>query len=272
MPQLLDPGDGTDRAVRSARMSHGNRTTAPGRHHHLTRRGRLVRGSRACSRRSPDASAKLVNGTAGARLGLHRSGCELSSTGSRRRVVFAATRCRSRRGVTLNGGLRFETVRGSASDGRPNRVSWKTVPARPAATSDLTDFWQLAAFVAVRPLRSSAAAARSRVRRSDGADGIVYRWNCGDLGRRSERDRSAGGALGSRHRRRSRFQRRRPGAEAGPHMDEMRSGFEARPQPVHVPAHRRDRALRIAPRRRRRRRRARVDVHDDRRARHGHRS
>ena len=123
----------------------------------------------------------------------------------------------------------------------------------------------------LRALRPSPAADRSGVRRPDGADRQHLPMGC-DRGRgaAAERDRPAGAASGTGHRRDRWLHRDRSSAEAAAHG---RGGARLRraAEPAHLPAHRRDRPAGERQRRRRQRRRAGVVVFDHRRARHRHR-
>ena len=174
--------------------------------------------------------------------------------------------------VTVDGGLRFETHQRIGRAARPARSAWPSLLPRAGFHWAVTDFWELGGLRQIRPLRPPPAADRSRLRRSDRADGRHLPLERD--GRRpaaAERRRSARPASRSRHRRRRRFLVDRSGTEAAGDGTSWSLGFDARPQPppfVRLAAIGRRETNLVE---RRRRRRPRVDLHDDHRSGHGHR-
>ena len=72
--------------------------------------------------------------------------------------------------LTVNGGLRFEALSGS-TDSASNEISWRNLLPRAGVHLAMTDFWQLAAFGQYGRYADRLPLERSRVRRSERADG-----------------------------------------------------------------------------------------------------
>jgi len=105
--------------------------------------------------------------------------------------------------LTVNGGLRFEALSGSTESASNESVG--AICAARGRAPGHDRFLEARGVRSVRPLRGSAAARRSRVRRPERADGDDVSMERDE--RRSaaaERDRSARAAMGTGHRRRFR--------------------------------------------------------------------
>jgi hypothetical protein len=226
--QLLDPGNGTDRLIQIGAHVHADRTTGPDRHHQLLGGLELVRGSTSLQSAFTGRVGETVNGLP-ARVWDWTDPAAVSSWHATTMSLFASDTLTVTPRFTLNVGLRFETVRGSASDGTAEPVSWNDWFPRGGLHFHLTDFWQIAAFVQFGryghrlPLRSLAYGDPTAPTAS------VYRWNGGDLTRAS--------SLGPL------VERWGPGSGGDPNfsgidktlrrpaLNEGTFGFESRPQP-----------------------------------------
>ena len=226
--QLLDPGDGTDRLIQVGAHVHGDRTTGPDRHHQLLGGIELVHGSTSLQSAFTGRVGEKVNGLP-ARVWDWTDPAAVSSWHATTMSLFASDTLTLTPRFTLNAGLRFETVRGSASDGTAEPVSWNDWFPRGGLYIHLTDFWQIAAFVQAGryghrlPLRDLAYGDPTAPTAS------VYRWNGGDLSRAS--------SLGPL------VERWGPGSGGDPSfsgvdkalrrpaLNEMTFGFESRPRP-----------------------------------------
>ena len=193
--------------ARRASQPHRRRAQPARRRRSLRRRVERAVGVQRTRRRAAQRPA-------GARVGLHRSGPAVRLARAIDRRVSSATASRCRPRVTVDGGLRFEAIGGSAA-GRTARIGW----LRPSAARRLSlDDVQLLGARRVRqlrPLRPPSAAERSRLRRSTAPTASIYRWNATTAGLPQQSDIGPlVAASRSRHRRRRGILVDRSGAEA----------------------------------------------------------
>jgi hypothetical protein len=226
--QLLDPGNGTDSLFQVGAHVTADRTTGPDRHHQLLGGIELVRGSTSQQSAFTGRVGEMVNGIP-ARVWDWTDPAAISSWHATTMSLFASDSLTLNPRFTVNVGLRFETVHGSASDGTAAAVSWNDWFPRGGFHFHLTDLWQIAAFVQFGrygyrlPLRDLAYGDPTAPTAS------VYRWNGGDLTHAS--------SLGPL------IEKWGPGSGGDPNfsgidkdlrrpaMNEMTFGFESRPRP-----------------------------------------
>ncbi|HEY7288002.1 MAG TPA: TonB-dependent receptor [Vicinamibacterales bacterium] len=226
--QLLDPGNGTDRLIQVGAHLNADRVTGPNRRHQILGGIELVRGSTSNQSAFTGRVGETVNGLP-ARVWDWTDPASVSSWHATTMSLFAADTLSLNPRFTLNVGLRFETVRGSASDGSAEPVTWNDWFPRGGLHIHLTDLWQIAAFMQFGrygyrlPLRDLAYGDPTAPTAS------VYRWNGGSLSNAS--------SLGPL------IERWGPGSGGDPNfsgidknlrrpaMNEMTFGFESRPRP-----------------------------------------
>ena len=226
--QLLDPGSGTDRVIQAGAHLAGDRVTSPTHRHALLGGVEVVRGSMTQHSAFTGRVGETVNGLP-ARVWDWTDPASISSWHATTMSVFAADTLSFTPRLTLNVGLRFESVFGGASDGSAEPVTWNDWYPRGGMHIHLTDFAQIAAFFQFGryghrlPLRDLAYGDPTAPTAS------VYRWNGGDLTHAS--------SLGPL------VERWGPGSGGDPNfsgidkalrrpaMNEMTFGFESRPKP-----------------------------------------
>ena len=234
VPALLDPGTGTDRAwslgARVDRSFSTGTTGATAGARHTLLAGVDVSGG-AASVQSAFAGrvGELVNGLP-ARVWDFTDPADASRRRETSIAAFAGDAVAVAPRVTVNGGLRFETVNGSAASGSSD-VSWRSLLPRAGIHWAMVDFWHLATF-------GQYGRYAHRLPLDDLAYGDptaptarIYRWNAVTAG---APEQSALGPL---------VQRLGPGTGGSatfstidpalkrPYMDEVVLGFEGRPHP-----------------------------------------
>ena len=195
-PELLDPGIGTDRtwSVGARVDATGGSATAAAKHRFLARRRFLPARPRRAQSTFSGRVGELINGVRRRASGtspILRS----SPTGARRSLsLFARRPIAIAPRVTINGGLRFERITGSAAPGTSRDQLADLLP-RAGVHWTVTDFWQLATFGQYGryghrlPLRDLAYGDPTAPTAS------IYRWNATTAGPpQRECDRPAGAA------------------------------------------------------------------------------
>lgn len=223
VPSLLDPGNGNDRVFEAA--GRLNAISAGG--HAIVAGVGLTRSSTSQQSAFSGRVAELVNGVPARAWVFTDPAAESVWKGTTFSAFVSDTAAVTPR-LTLNGGLRVESVRGSRGDGAGGPVvSWNDLFPRAGLHVALTDFWKIATFAQYSRYGHRLALSNLGWGDSTAPTGSVYRWTGGALSLPS-----AYGAL---------VQRVGPGtggdpafsridpALARPHMDEMIFGFESRP-------------------------------------------
>jgi hypothetical protein len=230
IPELLAPGIGTDRVwmVGGRFDATGGNATAAAKHRFLA--GVDFTGASATAQSTFSGRVgELING-APARVWDFIDPPELSDWRSTTLSLFAGDSIAIAPGVTINGGLRFERITGSAAPGT-TAINWQTILPQAGVHWTVTKFWQLSTFAEYGryghrlPLRDLAYGDPTAPTAS------MYRWNATTAG---PPQANAIGPL---------VQRWGPGSAgvAGfstidpalkrPVMEEAVLGFEARPHP-----------------------------------------
>jgi hypothetical protein len=223
IPTLLDPGNGTDRILnlgaRYNRPTGGGQAIAAG--------AEFTRSTTSQQAAFAGGVGELLNGIP-ARAWVFSDPAAESQWRSTNLSAFVSDTAAVNGRLTLNGGLRFESIRGSAADAAADGgVTWNDFFPRAGLHFALTHFWEIATFAQYGryghrlPLNALAYGDPAAPTAS------VYRWTGTNL--------SAPGALGAL------IQRTGPGTGGNaafsavdpglkrPHMDEMIFGFESRP-------------------------------------------
>jgi len=229
VPALLDPGNGTDSLLNVGARVH---TSADGvsTHHGISAGAELARASSTQQAAFTGRVGELVNGIAARAWDLTDPAAE-SSWRSLTLAAYASDAIAVTPRITINGGVRFESVRGYASaTADAPAISWTSLLPRGGLHIALVDFWNIAAFAQYGryghrlPLRDLAYGDPTA------PTGTVYRWNGGNL-----RTPSSIGALvqriGPGSGGNANFSRIDPELQR-PTMDEMIFGFESRPHPT----------------------------------------
>jgi hypothetical protein len=223
VPSLLDPGTGTDRA-----WSFGARVNRTFRATHIVLAGiDLTGGASSVQSAFAGRVGELLNGQP-ARVWDFTDPLEPSAARERSVAAFVGGTAAIAPRVTVEGGLRFETVDGSAT-AHDGTISWRSLLPRAGVHWRMIDAWQLTAF-------GGYARYAHRLTLNDLAYGdptaptaSIYRWNAAAAGVPQQ---SALGPL---------VQRLGPGTGGNarfssidpalrrPYMDEAVFGFEARP-------------------------------------------
>lgn len=223
---LLDPGEGTDRllqgGVRWSRSVDGSRS------HQIDAGADWTRAFSSQQAAFSGRVGELVNGTPARAWDFTDPAAE-SRWHSGTIAAFASDTLALGSRLTVNGGLRFESIRGKAADVDGPAVSWNDVYPRAGLHVALTDFWRIATFAQYGryghrlPLRDLAYGDPTA------PTAAVYRWRGGDL--------RQPGSLGPL------VQRIGPGTGGRadfstidpeltrPSMHEVVFGFESRPHP-----------------------------------------
>jgi hypothetical protein len=178
VPTLLDPGDGTDTVLHAG--ARVNRAIADSKQ-------TIAAGVDFSQTSSTQQAAftglvgERVNGVA-ARAWDLRDPAASSSWHARTLAAFASDTATIAPRVTLNGGVRFEMIRGDASDATDQPgISWNDFYPRGGLHVALTNFWNIATFAQYGryghrlPLRDLAYGDPTA------PTGSVYRWNGGNL-------------------------------------------------------------------------------------------
>jgi hypothetical protein len=226
---LLDPGEGTDRLIegglRWSRAVDGGR-----RHHELSAGADWTRSFSSQQAAFTGRVGELVNGIP-ARAWEWTDPAAESQWHADTITAFASDTVAVNPRLTLNGSLRFESIRGYSTDDAAGAVvSWNDVYPRAGLHVALTDFWHIGTFVQYSryghrlPLRDLAYGDATA------PTGSIYRWRGGNL--------ALPASLGPL------IQRIGPGtggradftgidpALTRPSMHEMVFGFESRPHPA----------------------------------------
>lgn len=228
VPDLLDAGDGTDRILQAGVHVSGDRSTGTGRFHRLVGGIEVTRNSTTQQAAWAGQVGELVNGIP-ARLWDWTDPSTPSSWHGTTFATYAADTLTFSPRFSVNVGLRFETVRGAASDGSTGTIAWNDWYPRGGLYVAITDFWKIAGFL-------QFARYGHRLPLSDLSWGdptaptaSVYRWFGGDP--------SQPGAVGPL------VERMGPGSAGNtdfatidpalrrPALNEMTFGFESRPRP-----------------------------------------
>jgi hypothetical protein len=230
IPTLLEPGDGVDRILQVG--THYTRTVSDGAvgGHALTAGAEWTRSFTSLQSAFTGRVGELVDGIPARAWDWIDPAAESRWHGGTLMAFVADTATLSPR-VTINGGLRFESVRGYASDDAETAaVAWNDFFPRGGLHVALTHFWDIATFVQYGryghrlPLRDLAYGDPTA------PTGSVYRWTGGNLLLPSSLgplvQRMGPGTAG-----RSDFSAIDP-ALSRPKMDEMIFGFESRPRPA----------------------------------------
>lgn len=232
IPNVLDTGPGRDDAWSvGVRANVAAASTTRARRHALAAGFDVTGGSSSTKSSFAGRVGELINGLP-ARVWDFTSPRETSKWRTTTVSTYVSDTIAIAPRVTLNGGLRFETIRGlRAADDAPV-VSWNNLLPRAGVHWALMDFWQLATFGQYSryghrlPLNDLAYGDPTA------PTGTVYRWNA-PLGTTTLQP----GAIGPL------VQRVGPGTNGDPrfsavdpalrrpHMDEAILGFEARPHP-----------------------------------------
>jgi len=227
VPSLLDPGVGTD-AVWSAGV-RANRTTSDARHRLLA--GIDLSGA-STSMQSAFAGrvGELVNGLP-ARVWDFTDPIDRSMWSERSFAMFVGDTFAMSPRFTVNGGVRFETVDGSA-DAHAATIAWRNLLPRGGFSAGLLDRWGLTGFGQIGRYAHRLPLGDLAYGDPTAPTASIYRWNAAAAGLPSQRDV---GAL---------VQRLGPGnggvagfstidaALERPTLDEAVLGFEARPHPA----------------------------------------
>jgi TonB dependent receptor len=224
IPELLAPGIGTDRV-----WMVGAHVDAAAAGHQFLAGGDLTGASATAQSTFSGRVGELING-APARVWDFIDPPQLSDWRSSTLSLFAADSIAIAPGLTINGGLRFERITGSAAPGT-TAIAWQNILPQAGVHWAVTKFWQLSTFAQYSryghrlPLRDLAYGDPTAPTAS------MYRWNATTAG---PPQANAIGPL---------VQRWGPGSGgvAGfstidpalkrPVMEEAVLGFEARPHP-----------------------------------------
>ncbi len=144
VPSLLEPGVGSDRAWSLGARFNRALTTGSGVRHTVLAGLDVSGGSATAQSVFAGRVGELLNGIP-ARVWDFTDPAAPSDWRSSALSLFASDSVAIRPRVTVNGGLRFETVRGSATSG-VTVVSWRDLLPRAGVHWAMLDFWQLAAF------------------------------------------------------------------------------------------------------------------------------
>jgi len=173
---------------------------------------------------------ELLNGTP-ARVWDFTDPSEPSRWSERSLSLFVGDRVAIAPRVTVDGGLRFETIAGSAA-AHDGTIGWTSLLPRAGIHWTMLNFWELGAFGSYARYGHRLPLTDLAYGEPDGADRQHLPVECVDRRRAAgEPDRPAGAAPGPGHRRRRRFPPRSNPALKRPHMDEAVLGFDARPSP-----------------------------------------
>jgi hypothetical protein len=227
VPSLLDPGVGRDHTWSAGVRL--NRAAAESRH-------RVVAGLDFSGASASVQSAfagrvgELLNG-APARVWDFTDPAAASSWSERSFAAFVGDTFALSPRVTLNGGVRVETVDGSA-DAHPGTIAWRSVLPRAGVHVGLLDRWHLGAFGQYGRYAHRLPLADLAYGDPTAPTASIYRWNAttagvpkqSDLGPLVQRLGPGSGGLAN-------FSTIDP-ALARPAMDEAVVGFEARPHPA----------------------------------------
>jgi hypothetical protein len=224
IPTLLDPGIGTD-----STWSFGARLNRTMSGHNLLAGADMYGGGASQQSVFSGRVGELLNGLP-ARVWDFTDPSEPSKWSERALNLFIGDRFALAPRVTVDGGLRFETISGSAAS-NDGGISWTSLLPRAGIHWTMLNFWELGAF-------GSYARYGHRLPLTDLAYGdptaptaSIYRWDATTAGVPQQ---SAIGPL---------VQRLGPGtggtpgfsaidpALKRPHMDEAVLGFDARPSP-----------------------------------------
>ncbi|HEX3646718.1 MAG TPA: TonB-dependent receptor [Vicinamibacterales bacterium] len=224
IPTLLDPGIGTD-----STWSFGVRLNRTIGGHNVLAGADMYGGGASQQSVFSGRVGELLNGVP-ARVWDFTDPVEPSKWSERALNLFVSDRMAIAPRVTIDGGLRFETIAGSAA-AQDGTISWTNLLPRAGIHWTMLNFWELGAF-------GSYARYGHRLPLTDLAYGdptaptaSIYRWNATTAGVPQQ---SAIGPL---------IQRLGPGtggvpgfsaidpALKRPHMDEAVLGFDARPSP-----------------------------------------
>jgi hypothetical protein len=224
VPNLLDPGIGTD-----STWSFGARLNRSIGGHNILAGADMYGGGASQQSAFSGRVGELLNGVP-ARVWDFTDPSEPSKWSERSLSLFVGDRVAIAPRVTVDGGLRFETIAGSAA-AHDGTISWTSLLPRAGIHWTMLNFWELGAF-------GSYARYGHRLPLTDLAYGdptaptaSIYRWNATTAGVPQQ---SAIGPL---------VQRLGPGtggvpgftaidpALKRPHMDEAVLGFDARPSP-----------------------------------------
>lgn len=226
VPSLLDPGQGDDRVFGAAGRFNA---TADGRHA-IAAGVEITRSSTSQQSAFSGRVGELVNGVP-ARAWVFTDPAAESVWRGTTLSAFAADTIAVNSRLTLNGGVRLESIRGftgSAAD--TPAVSWTDLYPRAGLHLALTSFWQIATFAQYARYGHRLPLSDLAYGDPTAPSGAVYRWTGGSL--------QPSAALGTL------IQRVGPGTGgdpafsridpllARPHMDEMIFGFESRPHPT----------------------------------------
>ena len=194
VPTLLDPGIGNDRT-----WSLGGAPIP------AWRTARPLGGASSVQSAFSGRVGERLNGVP-ARVWDFADPVQPSDWSERTFAAFIGDRVALSSRVMVNGGLRFESITGSAALSQRQRELAQSAAARRHPLAD-ADFWELGAF-------GEYSRYGHRLPLSDLAYGDptaptagIYRWNATGAAYRSRRDRSAGAARRSGHRRHPRFAR-----------------------------------------------------------------
>jgi hypothetical protein len=227
VPSLLDPGVGTDHTWSAGVRL--NRTVGSSRH--LVAAGLDLSGALA-SRQSAFAGrvGELLNGIP-ARIWDFTDPADISRWSERSFAAFVGDTFALLPRVTLNGGVRVETIDGSA-DAHGGTIAWRSVLPRGGLHVGLLDAWHLGLFGEIGRYGHRLPLADLAYGDPTAPTAAIYRWNAtaaglprpSDLGPLVQRlGPGSGGVAG--------FSAIDP-ALARPVMDEVTLGFEARPHPA----------------------------------------
>jgi hypothetical protein len=176
---LLDPGDGTDKVLHVG--GRVNRAIGGDSKHMIAAGVDFSQTSSTQQAAFTGLVGERVNGVA-ARVWDLRDPAASSSWSARTLAAFVSDTATLAPRVTLNGGLRFETIRGFASDAADQpAVSWNDFYPRAGLHVALTNFWNIATFAQYGryghrlPLRDLAYGDPTA------PTGRVYRWTGGNL-------------------------------------------------------------------------------------------
>jgi hypothetical protein len=225
---LTDAGDGRDRVVNFGGSLHTSIDTSSGRHHAIVGGAEFTWSAMTLQSAFAGRVGEMVNGIP-ARVWVFTDPSDESSWSSDAIGAYLSDTIALTPKLTVDGSLRFESVRGHAKAVTGTPISWPGVYPHAGLHFALTKFWNIGTFAQYAryphrlPLRDLAYGDPT----APTAD--IYRWNGGSP--------PAAASLGPL------VQRLGPGSGGRadfstidpnlgrPKMDEMIFGFESRPRP-----------------------------------------
>jgi len=232
VPNLLTPGDGTDRVLQVGGRVNGSRDTGPSRHHAINGGVDVIHSSSGLQPAFAGRVAELVNGLP-ARIWDWTDPAGGSTTQGTTLALFASDTLALNPRLAFNVGLRFEAVRGSAGNATPGapvpRISWNDWYPRGGLHLGLTDFWRISTFLQFGRYGYRLPLSDLAYGNPNAPTGSIYRWNGGNP--------LLASSLGPL------VQRIGPGSGGDPNfsgidpnirrpaMNEITFGFESRPRP-----------------------------------------